>query len=515
MRGTGGGQAPAGRTAHTETMAYVRGFEHDVFISYSHVDNLTAEGGPGWVERFHKYLQVGLDRRLGRMGAARIWRDRRLEPIQEFDQAIFEALEGSAVFLALVSNGYLESEYCLEEARRFRHKIAGDGWGEKIGDRRRMAIALLNNIPHDSWPEPFAGTSGAPFHDAEEPDDLGDPTSPGDTDPFRGQLKRLRDSLYRLLVAFHEETEPEAADEAAAAGPAVFLADVVDSQRAARTRLAGELQRKGVQVLGSVPPPWESGEHEREVAGLVERATLSVHLLDAYPGRPIQGDESSTYDRKQVELALAGPATPLVWVPRELTLEAVEDDAHRELLDRLENGSREGGGHEFVRGTQAALAAQIVERIEELAARGAGPAAGSAVLLDTHLKDQLHALELSRLLLAANVQPYINPQEDDPRSNLDVLEARLREVKTLMILYGSVGESWVRERLGAALQLSVTKGLPLESFCVYLAPPSKPRDDLDFSFGPVTVPLLDGSASSEPQPAILAPLLAQLGAAAG
>ena len=205
-------------------MAYVGGFKHDVFISYSHVDNLTAEGGPGWVERFHKYLQVGLDRRLGRMGSAVIWRDERLEPIQEFDQTIRDALDSSAVFLALISNGYLASDYCLKEARRFHRKAAGDDYGLKIGDRRRMAIALLNNVPHEGWPEELHGTSGAPLHDAEQADDLGDPTTPGEQQPFRGQVKSLRDSLYRLLLSFQETTTPPPAPPP---GPAVFIADVV------------------------------------------------------------------------------------------------------------------------------------------------------------------------------------------------------------------------------------------------------------------------------------------------
>lgn len=496
-------------------MAYVSGFKHDLFISYSHVDNLTAEGGPGWVERFHKYLQLGLDRRLGRMGSAVIWRDQRLEPIQEFDQTIFEALESSAVFLALVSNGYLASDYCLEEARRFHRRAREDEWGLKIGDRRRMAIALLDNTPHQSWPEEFHGTSGAPFHDAERPDDLGDPTAPGDQEPFKGQVKTLRDSLWKLLLSFGEASAPEPRP-APAAGPAVFVADVVDSQRAARERLVGELERKEIRVLDAVPPPWEAAEHRTAVEGRLADAILSVHLLGPVGGRPIQGEESSTYVHKQVELAGEAGGGRLIWVPKDLDTAGIEDDAHRELIDRLEHGERqEGSGHEFVRGSQTVLAAQIAERLEALTTRAATPEPGAAVLLDTHLKDQLHALELSKLLLEANVQPYINPQEDDPRTNLDVLEARLREVKTLMILYGGVHESWVRERLGAALQLSVTKGLALESFCVYLAPPHKTAGDLDFSFGPVRVPLIDNSANPTPQPGSLAPLLATLGGAAG
>ncbi|HEY4679115.1 MAG TPA: hypothetical protein VIJ01_18250 [Candidatus Angelobacter sp.] len=42
-------------------MAYAAGFTFDLFISYAHVDNLTAAAGvPGWVEQFHKNLEIEL-----------------------------------------------------------------------------------------------------------------------------------------------------------------------------------------------------------------------------------------------------------------------------------------------------------------------------------------------------------------------------------------------------------------------------------------------------------------------
>ena len=38
-------------------MSYVYGFSHDVFISYSHLDN-QAVAGEGWVSDFHQRLQI-------------------------------------------------------------------------------------------------------------------------------------------------------------------------------------------------------------------------------------------------------------------------------------------------------------------------------------------------------------------------------------------------------------------------------------------------------------------------
>ena len=49
-------------------MAYIDGFEHDIFISYAHVDNLAATGKLPWIEEFHKRLDIALAQRIGRAG---------------------------------------------------------------------------------------------------------------------------------------------------------------------------------------------------------------------------------------------------------------------------------------------------------------------------------------------------------------------------------------------------------------------------------------------------------------
>ena len=60
-------------------MSYVRNCESDVFISYAHFDNEPMfEGQRGWVEVFHRALEVRLRQLLGEDPA--VWRDLSLEP---------------------------------------------------------------------------------------------------------------------------------------------------------------------------------------------------------------------------------------------------------------------------------------------------------------------------------------------------------------------------------------------------------------------------------------------------
>ena len=83
-------------------MAYLDGYEHDVFISYAHNDNEPdREGDRGWVERFEAALTLRLLKRFGREVA--VWRDPELARSQRFNPVIEQAVRGSAIVLSLVA----------------------------------------------------------------------------------------------------------------------------------------------------------------------------------------------------------------------------------------------------------------------------------------------------------------------------------------------------------------------------------------------------------------------------
>jgi hypothetical protein len=180
-------------------MAYILGFEHDIFISYAHVDNLVADdekGEKGWISQFHKQLEIALAQRIGRMGLVKIWRDKKLEGDHLFDQTIAQGLEKSALFVAILSNGYLASQYCCDkELRRFHQKANTEDYGLQIGDRNRIYAALINNLPHAKWPAEIGRISGHPFHNAEEADDLGEPSDQSE----RSSLTSFATWLIRFI----------------------------------------------------------------------------------------------------------------------------------------------------------------------------------------------------------------------------------------------------------------------------------------------------------------------------
>jgi len=260
-----------------------------IFISYARVDDQTAAtGAKGWVTAFEKHLQIALDKRVGRMGVLELWRDLRgIDGSQVFDRTIEEALDGSAVLIALTSNGYLASQYCLKELSIFHGKASKDVHGLTIGDRRRILNLLLNNVGYRDWPKEHEGTSGFAFHDAERKDQRGEPSEP-DSPLFKQQLRPLADALYEVLKSLKQASKTAKEKAPVDERPCtVFLADVTDGLRQQRRRLVADLEQHQVRVLTDVPPPFALQDHDRDVNEALRRADLSVHLLDGVAGREV------------------------------------------------------------------------------------------------------------------------------------------------------------------------------------------------------------------------------------
>ena len=353
-------------------MGYLPGFQHDIFISYAHVDNAAVDAANGWVTQFREHLDLQMSKRVGRMGAVKIWQDPTLEGSQLFDKTIEDAINSSAIFIALNSSGYLASDYCKQELRLFEAKAGKEPSGLAVGDRLRIFNVLLNNIPFSEWPTEFGRTSGFPFHDAESPDDFGYPADPQEK-PFQLQMRKLVEAVYRTLCAMKESlpaaapsvaSAPVTASPAAGASAAapssdaftVFLADTADSLRTLRRRVTAELQSKGIRVIADVPPPYEAAAHEERAIAAISGAHLAVHLLDTFPGREIEDAEEKSYAQRQVELSIEHARSQFIWVPKALDLAALEDGTYKEFLDRLENGERSEATYKFLRGLRRVAA---------------------------------------------------------------------------------------------------------------------------------------------------------------
>lgn len=508
-------------------MSGISGFPYDIFISYAHLDNKTpTEREKGWVELFKINLEITLDQMLGRVGQFKFWFDNRnLDGSMLFDNRIKQGIEESAIMLCISSPSYFNSKYCTKERNWFIDKADKEPFGIQVEDRHRMVNLFLNQIPRAEWPEDYQGRTGFPFYDAGSKQDLGIRYLPDDPAYIR-TLNQLAQAIYPLLrgIAAHQDSAPATASTTTAApspatstpaperqaaenkeepegeGPCIFLAEVSDTLRSLRKRTIQELQKEGIRVLDALPPPYEHAAHAEAVKNHMEEAVLSVHLLNEFPGREIDDKEDAFYSQEQANLGLQYAKNQLIWVPRELDLNEIEEESYRQFISSIDEGALESGRLEYIKGLKSELPREVSQMLANILAREKSQQAAThpgAVLLDTHINDQLYAFELCKTLLEQNIQPYVNPQEDDPRKNLQMLNERISQVNQLIFLYGSVSRDWVHERIKATLQHIIGLDMPPKQFYIYLFPDRKNPEEARPAQQYIPVEVLDNSDSAE------------------
>jgi hypothetical protein len=293
----------------------------------------------------------------------------------------------------------------------------------------------------------------------------------------------------------------------------LYMGEVADTLRPARKRIITEIEKQGFTVVCGIPPPDEASAHESAAKGAMENAQLSVHLLDAYAGREVSGEDNICYPQKQAELALQMDKPKMIWMPDNINIADVEEPGYKDFLQHLETGSTTGSNYEFVRGSKSTVSQQIIDYASQLKTKQAQKTAESgklSVLVDTHFNDQGYAFDLSKALLENQIQPFVNPQEDDPRKNINLLADRISQVKKLIFLYGTVSKEWILERMTAALQLIINNDFPIDQFFVYLAPPHKDASEIALKQKCLRINVFDSSNNAIVDKAALQQFLSEL-----
>ena len=146
-------------------MAFVPGFDHDVFISYAHGDDRE------WINRFVDRLRPALGRLLP---GSDIWIDKDdLRKSRHFETDIPANLQSSAVLISLVSPTYIDRRYCVHhECRRFgelvtARKQAGQRFAapEFAADLFGFRCPILPMPNNAYWNELIPGATDISFCD--------------------------------------------------------------------------------------------------------------------------------------------------------------------------------------------------------------------------------------------------------------------------------------------------------------------------------------------------------------
>ena len=492
-------------------MAYVTGYEHDIFISYAQVDDqLLPDMERGWVTTLAAGLKTLLESKLREVS---VWMDRELALNAPLTPALLDTLRHTAVLIVVMSPGYLKSEWCRRERETFLNLVR-----ERTHGDRRIFIVESDKIERDERPAEFGDI--LPYRFWVQKDErrparpLGWPFPKGEQE-YYDQLNFLREQVEAELKSLKDAAEIGIAAPPARSGaapvpgpttegrrdgprvfPSIFLAEATDDLYLRREEVRGYLTQAGITVLPTTQYPFDPASYrealDRDLAG----CALFVQLLSAVPGRRAP-DLPQGYVGLQPERAAALGKPVFQWRSPDLKPDEVEDDAHRLLLTGAD--VRAEGIEDFKRA--------VVTRAFP-PPPPARPAEDRFVFVSADPADRAEARALADRWLLPQGIAYAMPLDDaDPARYAEWLASSLRLCDAALVVYHAADEASVFSQARLCRKYIALRDPPTPAFALYDGPPpEKPQ----LSFGLPNLRYLNCRADE----AALAAFLQSLGGAA-
>lgn len=425
-------------------MPVADGYQHDIFLSYAHVDDAAVPGSrneTGWVSTFYDVLNYEVRQRLGRADAHTPWKDDDLRYDQSLTRQLLETVRNSAILLVMLSPGYVRSDWC----RRERTALL-----EGVRARGDAPVLVVEKEPVDGsvLPEEFRDRKRFPFWTGtpDVPRTLGHPRPNPDNPnhaPFYDKIADLSREIAKVLT----ELAPPPARSGLCdlpvkpIGKTVFLAQVTDDLEADRDSVRAFLDQRGIRALppSGVYYPQEPKAFREAAEKDLQEADVFVQLLSGARGiRP--PDLAQGYAKFQWELASSRPGKSipiLQWCSPLLDICKVTDPDLRALMQ-----SATVRAESLVDFQRAILAA-----IETPTAPSPTPTTNILVFVNVDSTDRELAEKVKDILGRCGAEVSLPALGEDSASNREDLANNLRSCDGLIVVYGQTTHLWVRRQL--------------------------------------------------------------------
>lgn len=446
-------------------MAYVESFTWDIFLSYAHADNMPYPPTlpRGWVTEFQEVLSKVLLEKVG--GKVSIFSDQVMSRNEEFNPAINAAINGSALFIALLSRSYLRSQACSAEVDAFCKLINDESQKRSLGTHSRFFNVLRYNIPPEQWLKPLQGKNSYELFQASSNGSLGRPLS---IDPLADQFQLLADEICKVLDSLKNTKLALTTSTALSPKPSqrfsVFVADVDDELVSNRNELIDTLldRRTGeIDVLGSA--------HAREEIARenIAKSQVSIHIL---------GDTPNPVVENQLQLGKGAPYQ-IIWLSKNVDIPRDHRSEYQERLLKLQFHMGHANSYEFIPGDDST--ADIVAAVQRTQVGWLQRYGAHDLYLDIRKSDWQGARQLRDYLkkeLAKQqirlLYPYYDPQ--DPGQ--DDFDQKVMHAKAVVLFYGAIDEEVVKQRLAALNEL--TQHPVISVYAARPVPPEKKPDNI-------------------------------------
>jgi hypothetical protein len=322
-------------------MAYVQGYEHDVFVSYAHVDNEQLPGmSSGWVTALIESLDVFVNQKVKHSGKVDIWIDHKLAGNAPLTDTLMKTVENTATMLVVLSNRYMNSAWCEKEREAFLDHVE-----QRARGASRVFLVVPDRLEFEERVPQFRDIAGYDFWVLERKSDssrrLGVPQPKPEEAEYWSKLDDLATDLATELD--RQRTEPEVSSSkepsrAVSGRTAVFLAQTTEDIATDRAVVKRSLGQAGFVILpdaNSKPYSREADEYKSELKKDLGRATLFVQMLSRLAGKnAFLSDLPKGFVRAQYDWAKETEIEIIQWRDRGLDVESIADDDHKKLLKK-------------------------------------------------------------------------------------------------------------------------------------------------------------------------------------
>lgn len=484
-------------------MAFVPGYENDVFISYAHADNEVDVFGGAWVDKLAKFLSIALKQRLGRGDEVKIFFDsKRLRANHHLDE-ILDNVRKSAVFLAIGSPSYINRQWTRDELAAFVD-ISQE-------PRRLFAVERLPLDPGDRYPDPLEDYYRVNFWQRDPTDDIPlTVTQQLNSDLYYVLLQKLAEQIRSQLVTMKKRGDAPAAPQPAApvraapsipaqpidrsegppgepqpngsATPAappsqdvddadvrtVMVAQVTEDLEAEREQLVSYLEQCSIPNLPTDFYPQGSADFKAAVAEDIARSKLFVQLLGPTSGRRPR-DMPEGYLVAQHQLAEEAGLKILQWRSPDIQADSIVDENHRSFLF----GEKVAAiGFESFKADIRKLATEPPPRPEPIDE----DAADAPIFINADMSDQPIAETIFDKMRDERLPVMLSQPYGDAKDVRQDLERSWRECGSVVLIYGAAKNFWVRNQIMLYNKLKRERDRPPRKFKILNCPPAeKPR----------------------------------------
>jgi hypothetical protein len=466
-------------------MAFVPGFEHDVFISYAHFDNEPDTQEIRWVSRFQADLKVALRQRLG--ADPNIFFDNRSLQNQ-FLQELTDNARQSAAFVPIMSPSYMKREWTIKELEAFD--------ASSTDQNRLVPVELLPVLESECHPR-LLQVKRAPFYwkDPLEEDIALKLTPKFNPEKYEQRLQGLAHRIEALLRSIRDRSPKPAEAKGPLSGETILLAQVTNDLYDERDQIVAYLHQFGARILPEGDYKQGGPEFAEAFKADLAQSGLFVQLLGPYrsnrpPDLLAEGSsEPKSYAQFQYDTAKASGKPVLQWRRPDINTDTITHWDKRLLdgPDVLVMGLQEFM-KEIKKSIERKNAAAEKDKVKAEKVTGMDKGGDNATKTqflfinadssDKELTEQLlKAFEDKRDWIAAG--PLFEGSAEDITKDLD---ANLIDCDTLLLVYGKADAPWIRAQLRRYSKVERLRDAPPRVKTILFAPPA-PKPEIAMSGG--------------------------------